>query len=122
PFRGQLDLLWRQLRQARIPLERPMGSEDDEQLSLLSRHTSGVALGTVHRFQGGERRVILFTTTVTDPASLRFLNERVNLVNVAVSRAKEHLITIGHTATLRAGANTRLLVAGARQRVPRLLA
>lgn len=121
PFRGQLDLLWRQLRQARIPLERPLGGDDDEQLSLLSRHTSGVALGTVHRFQGGERRVILFTTTVTDAASLRFLNERVNLVNVAVSRAKEHLITIGHAPTLKAGANTRLLVERARQRVPPLL-
>jgi hypothetical protein len=120
PFRGQLDLLWRQLRQARIPLEKPMGSDEDDQLSLLSHHTTGVALGTVHRFQGGERRVILFTTTVTEAASLRFLNERVNLVNVAVSRAKEHLITIGHGPTLSAGANTRLLVQKARQRAPRL--
>lgn len=120
PFRGQLDLLWRQLRQARIPLERPMGSDEDDQLSLLSNHTSGVALGTVHRFQGGERRVILFTTAVTEAPSLRFLNERVNLVNVAVSRAKEHLITVGHVPTLESGANTRLLVQEARQRMPRL--
>lgn len=120
PFRGQLDLLWRQLRQARIPLEKPTFGEDDDQLSLLGAPTAGVALGTVHRFQGGERRVILFTTTVTDPGSLRFLNDRVNLVNVAASRAKEHLITIGHVPTLRAGANTRLLVQQAQERTARV--
>lgn len=120
PFRGQLDLLWRQLRQARIPLEKPTFGEDDDQLSLLGAPTAGVALGTVHRFQGGERRVILFTTTVTDAGSLRFLNDRVNLVNVAASRAKEHLITIGHVPTLRAGANTRLLVQQAQERTAKL--
>lgn len=118
PFRGQLDLLWRELRQARIPLERPIIGEDDDQLSLLSHATSGVALGTVHRFQGGERRVILFSTTVTETNALRFLDERVNLVNVAASRAKEHLITIGHGPTLAAGANTRYLLEGAQKRAP----
>lgn len=118
PFRGQLDLLWRQLRGARVPLEKPLLSDDDEQLSLLSHATSGVALGTVHRFQGGERRVILFSTTVSDRSSLRFLDHRVNLVNVAASRAKEHLITVGHPPTLTAGTNTRLLVKNARSRAP----
>lgn len=121
PFRGQLDLLWRQLRGARVPLEKPLLSDDDEQLSLLSHATSGVALGTVHRFQGGERRVILFTTTVSDRGSLRFLDHRVNLVNVAASRAKEHLITVGHSPTLSAGTNTRLLVKNARSRSPLLV-
>lgn len=118
PFRGQLDLLWRELRQARIPLEKPLLGDDDDQLSLLSHATSGVALGTVHRFQGGERRVILFSTTVTETNALRFLNERVNLVNVAASRAKEHLVTIGHGPTLAAGANTRYLLKGAQRRAP----
>lgn len=114
PFRGQLDLLWRELRTARIPLEKPLVGDDDDQLSLLGHASSGVALGTVHRFQGGERRVIVFSTTVTDVSSLRFLNERVNLVNVAASRAKEHLLTVGHAPTLLQGANSRLLVRGAR--------
>lgn len=118
PFRGQLDLLWRHLRGARVPLEKPLLSDDDEQLSLLSHATSGVALGTVHRFQGGERRVIVFTTTVSERSSLRFLDHRVNLVNVAASRAKEHLITVGHSPTLTAGINTRLLVKNARSRAP----
>jgi hypothetical protein len=113
PFRGQLEALWRELRAARIPLERSHAEE--EQATLFGNTDVGVALGTVHRFQGGERRIILFTTTVTEPRSLRFVDERVNLVNVAASRAKEHLITIGHTKTLKAGLHTRALLEGARR-------
>jgi superfamily I DNA and/or RNA helicase len=71
----------------------------------------------VHRFQGGERHIILLSTTVTRPSSLRFLDERVNLVNVAASRAKEHLVIIGHEATLLAGRHTRALLADA-ERLP----
>jgi hypothetical protein len=41
------------------------------------------------------------------------VDERVNLLNVAVSRAREHLLINGHGETLRAGRNTRLLVSGA---------
>jgi superfamily I DNA and/or RNA helicase len=67
----------------------------------------------VHRFQGGERSIILLSTTVTRVSSLRFLDERENLVNVAASRARDHLITLGHAATLRAGRHTRALLSGA---------
>ncbi len=112
PFRGQLEALWRQLRAAKVPLERP-ASEESDQVSLLDACDQGVALGTVHRFQGGERRVILFSTTLTHPGSLRFVDARVNLINVAASRAREHLLTIGHTETLAAGVHTRLLLDGA---------
>src|SRR5690606_26844911 len=110
PFRGQLEMLWRQLRAARIPMERPALSDEIEQTSLFGGVDAGVALGTVHRFQGGERRVILFSTTLTRPSSLRFVDDRVNLINVAASRAREHLVTLGHTATLQAGQRTRVLV------------
>jgi superfamily I DNA and/or RNA helicase len=41
------------------------------------------------------------------------VDERVNLLNVAVSRARDHLLVIGDEATLRAGRNTRLLVSAA---------
>lgn len=118
PFRGQLEGLWRELRAARVPLERPMLVEDLEQTNLFGAADSGVALGTVHRFQGGERSVILFSTTITEARSLPFVDERVNLVNVAASRAREHLVTIGHGPTLRAGQNTRSLVGRARPAAP----
>ena len=59
---------------------------------------------------GGERRVVLFTTVVSRPRSLTFLNDRVNLMNVAVSRAREQLLIIGAPDVLLQGQFTRLLV------------
>ena len=70
----------------------------------------GVAMGTVHRFQGGERRLIIFTTVATQQRSLTFLNGRVNLTNVAVSRAREHLVVVGSRRILCEGPYTRFLV------------
>jgi ATP-dependent exoDNAse (exonuclease V) alpha subunit len=40
------------------------------------------------------------------------LNDRVHLLNVAASRAKQHLIVVGHESTLRAGVRTRVLIDG----------
>lgn len=113
PFRSQAEALVRQLAAARIPLWRtPDEEEADTGPDLFGgRETgNGVSVGTVHRFQGGERSIILFSSTLTRAANLRFVDERVNLLNVAVSRARDHLLVIGHEATLRAGRNTRLLV------------
>jgi hypothetical protein len=113
PFRGQLELLSRELQRAGVPLAEPLRASEPQNLDLFMAPTSGLSIGTVHRFQGGERSVILLSTTVTRPSSLRFLDDRVNLVNVAASRAKDHLITIGHEATLLAGHHTRALLADA---------
>ncbi len=116
PFRSQAEALSRSLSAARIPLSRPFEEEEhSDNLDLFGGHTvrGGVAVGTVHRFQGGERSIILFSSTLSGASSLRFVDERVNLLNVAVSRAKEHLLVIGHEATLRSGRHTRLLVSGA---------
>lgn len=109
PYRGQAEAIFRALRAERMPIEQ--ASDDLEEPGLFGRQ-GGIALGTVHRFQGGERRVVLFSTTVTERSRLAFVNERVNLLNVAASRAKEHLLVLGHEATLRAGSNTRILVDG----------
>jgi hypothetical protein len=111
PFRGQLERLAQAFAAARIPIDEPRGPEQN--LDLFAAPSRGLALGTVHRFQGGERSIILLSTTVTRVSSLRFLDERENLVNVAASRARDHLITLGHTATLRAGRHTRALLSGA---------
>ena len=51
---------------------------------------AGVALGTVHRLQGGERSIVLFSSVISHPASLAFLNARPNLLNVAISRERHH--------------------------------
>jgi hypothetical protein len=121
PFRSQAEALVRRLGAARIPLARAHDEEEaDPNLELFGARDargSGVAVGTVHRFQGGERSIILFSSTLTRTSNLRFVDERVNLLNVAVSRAREHLLVIGHEPTLRAGRHTRLLVSES-QRIP----
>jgi len=106
PYVGQLDLVREAILQAGIPLE---GFHDPEGPQR-RRSQGGVATGTVHRFQGGERSIVIFSTVVTDERSLRFLNDRVNLVNVAVSRAREHLVIVGAPDVLRRGPYSRLLV------------
>jgi hypothetical protein len=114
PFRGQLELLAHELGRAGIPLADAQRALDNN-LDLFMAPTRGLAIGTVHRFQGGERSIILLSTAVTQTSSLRFVDQRVNLVNVAASRARDHLITIGHEPTLRAGRFTRALLGDARR-------
>jgi hypothetical protein len=97
PYVGQLDLLRTRLRAARVPTDGP----------------DGLATGTVHRFQGGERAVVIFSTVVTRTKSLAFMDRKVNLVNVAVSRAMDHLVVLGDAETLRQGKNTQVLVESA---------
>jgi hypothetical protein len=59
---------------------------------LVSR--SGVLVSTVHRLQGGERRVVLFSVTATERRHLRWLGERPHLLHVATSRAQDHLVVL----------------------------
>jgi hypothetical protein len=111
PYRGQLEQLRRGFLQRRIALESsPELAESDG--ARLGRK-SGVALGTVHRFQGGERSIVLFSSVVTRPSSLAFLNASPNLLNVAISRAQHHFVCLGHAAVLAQGPRSRLLVDGA---------
>jgi hypothetical protein len=115
PYRGQLERLRRVLMQRRIPLEHsPELAESGER----ERQPSGLALGTVHRFQGGERSIVLFTSVVTHASSLPFLNGRPNLLNVAISRAQHHFVCLGHAELLSQGPLSRLLVEGVRPLSP----
>ena len=117
PFRSQSEALARRLASARIPLWRARDEEEPDTgpdlFGTREAAGNGVSVGTVHRFQGGERSIIVFSSTLTRAANLRFVDERVNLLNVAVSRARDHLLVIGHEATLRMGSHTRLLVSAA---------
>lgn len=104
PYAAQLHVLISRLSQQGLPVEGTAERAPDVQR---------IATGTVHRFQGGERSVVLLSTVVTDPKKLAFIDAQVNLLNVAISRAKEHLIVIAHEACLSAGKRTRLLIEGA---------
>jgi hypothetical protein len=106
PYRGQLERLRRGLLERRVPLEQ---SAELSESGALPAGNWGVALGTVHRFQGGERSIVLLTSVVTHPSSLPFLNARPNLLNVAISRAQHHLVCLGHAQVLSEGPRSRLL-------------
>jgi hypothetical protein len=116
PYRGQLERLRRACADRRIPLE--YSAELAENHGAAGQPGAGLALGTVHRFQGGERSIVLFSSVVTHPTSLGFLNARPNLLNVAISRAQHHFVCLGHAPTLARGPRTQLLTAGAHALLP----
>lgn len=75
---------------------------------LLERELSGVVCGTVHRFQGDERAVMIFDLAESAPHRVGpFLSGGVSddittrLLNVALSRAREQLILVADLSHLR---------------------
>lgn len=65
----------------------------------------GMTIGTVHSLQGAEREIVLFLPTYggSKDASMSFINRGVNMLNVAVSRAKKHFVVIGDMALFEKG-------------------
>jgi hypothetical protein len=64
-------------------------------------HEPRVRVGTVHTFQGGERDVVVFglVAGASMPAgSIAWLEAERNLWNVAISRARVHLVLVGDRA------------------------
>lgn len=78
PFRGQKHQLYKDLKDAKF-------------------NADGFKLGTVHAMQGAERPIVLFSSVYTksDHVSKNFFDEGVNMLNVAVSRAKDSFILFG---------------------------
>ncbi|MFO0624914.1 MAG: AAA domain-containing protein [Polyangiales bacterium] len=60
----------------------------------------GVLVRTVHRLQGGERRVVVLSVTATAPRHLRWLEEHPHLLHVATSRAQDHLVVLASPVAL----------------------
>ena len=59
-------------------------------------HGEEAKIGTVHKFQGAEFKVIIFSSVVSrDIDSLQFINNSVSMMNVALSRAKQIFIMVG---------------------------
>lgn len=58
-----------------------------------------VIVGTAHTFQGDERRIIIFSPVMSrnmDPGAVNFIQNPVNLINVALSRAKDALYVVAN--------------------------
>ncbi|SEG75626.1 ATP-binding protein [Paenibacillus sp. UNC499MF] len=60
-----------------------------------------ISVGTVHTFQGAERNVILLSTVYGKQEGCFFLDANKSLMNVAVSRAKDHFFVFGETQCLK---------------------
>ncbi|MET7273125.1 AAA domain-containing protein [Streptomyces flaveolus] len=72
-----------------------------ETLARIWRDDDRVRVGTVHTFQGGQRDVMVLSPVAapnTPPRTTHWVASQVNLWNVAVTRAKSQLITVGGLA------------------------
>ncbi|MFI9427685.1 AAA domain-containing protein [Streptomyces achromogenes] len=72
-----------------------------EALARMWRDDDRVRVGTVHTFQGGQRDVMVLSPVAapnTPPRTTHWVASQVNLWNVAVTRAKSQLITVGGLA------------------------
>jgi superfamily I DNA and/or RNA helicase len=74
-------------------------------------------IGTVHTFQGGEKAAMIFSAyQCHQEHSFWFLNRQPNLLNTAVSRARELFVLVGNLRELEsAGGETKRLVEHIRQ-------
>lgn len=84
PFRAQANLIRQKLAQ------------NDDVYQRLIRH--GLLVDTVHKFQGDERDVMVFSPVISDGTprgALGFLSNNGNLFNVAITRARAQLIVVG---------------------------
>lgn len=62
-------------------------------------NNSSVSIGTIHTFQGNEKDVIIFSSAITNntlKGTYNWLKRNKQLINVAVSRAKEQFVFIGN--------------------------
>lgn len=66
------------------------------QKSLKAKGLEDITVGTVHKLQGAERRIVLFSSVYTSTHSGGyFFDKKVNMLNVAVSRAQDSFIVFG---------------------------
>jgi superfamily I DNA and/or RNA helicase len=68
---------------------------------LTSKGLGSITVGTVHKLQGAERNIVLFSTVYTSQHTGGFFFDRKpNMLNVAVSRAKDSFIVFGDSKIL----------------------
>ena len=72
----------------------------------LPEYSKFIDVGTVHTFQGAERKVILFSSVYGSEDGCYFINRAPDLMNVAVSRAKDSFLVFGDKVCLTGGEKT----------------
>jgi hypothetical protein len=94
------ELLARLPQDATVGVVTPFRAQKDE-LERVWRGNDRVRVGTVHAFQGGQRDVMVLSpvaTHNTPPRTTHWVASQINLWNVAITRAKSQLITVGSHA------------------------
>lgn len=88
---------------------------------------AGVTVGTVHSLQGAERSIVIFSSTYDrSQGSQYFFDRQPNMLNVAVSRAKDSFLVFGDTQIFDAkqltpsGVLASILFSSERNRLPEL--
>lgn len=80
-----------------------------KQASMLRKEIRDVETGTVHVFQGAEKKYILFSCVVDDTEETlglyKFIGEKCNLLNVAFSRAEKQFIFVGNIQVAKCSRN-----------------
>ena len=91
PFRSQIAMVTKEIARLGIP------------------DSKNIVIDTVERFQGSQREVILFGTTINSPSQIDILSAPVpdadgtpidRKLNVAVTRARRQMFIFGNSAVL----------------------
>lgn len=74
---------------------------------LQQKGINGLTVGTVHKLQGDERLLVLFSSVYgeNNKSNGKFYDRGSNMLNVAVSRAKDSFIVFGHPDVFGVGAD-----------------
>jgi len=92
----------------KIGIITPFAKQEYKITQLLTENRLGsIKVGTVHKFQGSEREVIIFSTVYGpnsgDPKNFFFNREDPDMINVAVTRAKKMFVCFGNEKLLSKG-------------------
>ncbi|OMF03337.1 AAA domain-containing protein [Paenibacillus sp. FSL H7-0942] len=85
-----------------IGIVTPFGAQKKRLLQMF-RHKPNIKIGTVHTFQGGECRAIIFSTVISSGSTafqIDFVQNSYRLINVALTRALDYFILVGNLAEI----------------------
>ncbi|MGH3373431.1 MAG: caspase, EACC1-associated type [Actinoallomurus sp.] len=91
-------LLQRLPSDATVGVVTPYKAQADAVRRQLGRDHERVRVGTVHTFQGGERDIMVFSLVAGQgmrDGSIRWVDRQLTMWNVAITRARSHLIVVG---------------------------
>lgn len=77
------------------PFKAQVGCIKSELKKQMPTNYSKISVGTVHTFQGAERKIIILSTVYAKHDGCFFIDKNKSLMNVAVSRAKDNFFVFG---------------------------